>query len=148
MKKKKRKRKKKKKEKKEKKREKERKRKVKEKERKRKEKERDKERDRRRETERGRKREREHERESGSREGGRPFGSRVLRSLCFSTSNVVRCSLQLMCQSDGTAMCALGTSVAGACSSTARLLQSGSQAAKCLSSSSCGTFAVLSRDWL
>ena len=40
-------------------------------------------------------------------------------------------------------MSAHGTSVAGACSSTARLLQSGSQAEKCLSSSSCGTFAVL-----
>ena len=45
-------------------------------------------------------------------------------------------------------MCAHGTSVAGACSSTVRLLQSSSQAGKCLSSSSCGTFAVLSsREW-
>ena len=44
--------------------------------------------------------------------------------------------------------CARGTSVADACSSTARLLQSSSQAEKYLSSSSCGTSAVLSRDCL
>ena len=60
-------------------------------------------------------------------------------------SSLSRCQ---RCQSAGTAMCAHGTSVVGACSSTARLLQLGSQAGKCLSSSSCGTFAVLSRDWL